>query len=221
MLIHSGTGDIGQASIALALFFGCRVYTTVGTPEKREFVKKIFPQLTDRNIASSRDTSFERHIMRETNGRGVDIVLNSLEGEKLLASVRCLGRGGRFVQIGKYDLGQDNAVSLLLLQKDASFHGLTLDMLFDELASFQMEAKRLLDDALDQGAVKPLQRNVFKKDEIEAAFRYTSMTTETPVGKVLVQVRKEELDKTFVPTPDIFKATPRLISTFLAIYTKY
>lgn len=47
-------------------------------------------------------------IMRETNGRGVDLVLNSLAEEKLLASVRCLARGGRFLEIGKYDITNNN-----------------------------------------------------------------------------------------------------------------
>lgn len=46
VLIHSGTGGIGQAAISLALHFGCTVYTTVGTQEKRDYLKKKFPQLT-------------------------------------------------------------------------------------------------------------------------------------------------------------------------------
>lgn len=61
--------------------------------------------------------------MKMTGGRGVDIVLNSLAEEKLLASVRCLAKGGRFVEIGKFDLASNNELNLLLISKDASFHG--------------------------------------------------------------------------------------------------
>ena len=61
--------------------------------------------------------------MKVTNGRGVDVVLNSLAEEKLLASARCLARGGRFVEIGKFDLASDNELNLILFQKEASFHG--------------------------------------------------------------------------------------------------
>ena len=61
--------------------------------------------------------------MKVTNGRGVDIVLNSLAEEKLIASVRCLTRGGRFLEIGKFDLASNNTLNLLLLEKEASFHG--------------------------------------------------------------------------------------------------
>ncbi|EFN70710.1 Fatty acid synthase, partial [Camponotus floridanus] len=100
VLIHAGTGGVGQAAIAISLHAGCTVFTTVGTPEKREYLKKIFPQLTDRHIGNSRDTSFEHLILTETQGRGVDVVLNSLAEEKLQASVRCLALNGRFLEIG-------------------------------------------------------------------------------------------------------------------------
>jgi hypothetical protein len=69
--------------------------------------------LTDRNIGNSRDTSFEQLIMSETNGRGVDLVLNSLSEEKLQASVRCLAPGGRFLEIGIYDLENNTPLGRL------------------------------------------------------------------------------------------------------------
>ncbi|PNF15062.1 hypothetical protein B7P43_G16759 [Cryptotermes secundus] len=108
VLIHSGTGGVGQAAINICLHTGCTVYTTVGTKEKREFIKKQYPQLTDHNIGNSRDTSFEQLILTETNGRGVDLVLNSLSEEKLQASVRCLAHRGRFLEIGKSDLANNS-----------------------------------------------------------------------------------------------------------------
>jgi len=70
-------------------------------------------QLTDRNVGNSRDTTFEQLIMSETNGRGVDLVLNSLTEEKLQASVRCLALGGRFLEIGKFDLENNNYLGRL------------------------------------------------------------------------------------------------------------
>ncbi|XP_029668185.1 fatty acid synthase-like, partial [Formica exsecta] len=88
ILIHSGTGAIGQAAIHLALHEGCEVFTTVGTPEKRKFIRKTFPSIPEDHIGNSRDTSFEQMIFLKTNGRGVDIVLNSLAEEKLQASIR-------------------------------------------------------------------------------------------------------------------------------------
>jgi len=69
--------------------------------------------LTDHNIGNSRDTSFEQLIMSETNGRGVDLVLNSLSEQKLQASVRCLALGGRFLEIGNFDLNNNSRLGRL------------------------------------------------------------------------------------------------------------
>lgn len=110
VLVHAGSGGVGQAAIALALHAGCAVYTTVGTAEKRAFLLSRFPELPEQNIANSRDTSFEQQVLVRTRGRGVDLVLNSLAGDKLLASVRCLAEGGRFLEIGKLDLSNDTAL---------------------------------------------------------------------------------------------------------------
>lgn len=65
-------------------------------------------QIPENHIGNSRDTSFEQMIMMETDGKGVDMVLNSLSEEKLLASVRCLATGGRFLEIGKFDLANNS-----------------------------------------------------------------------------------------------------------------
>ncbi len=110
VLIHAGSGGVGQAAIAVALDAGCDVYTTVSTDKKREFLKRRFPQLGDICFANSRDTSFEKHILRATDGYGVDLVLNSLAGEQLQASLRLVAEHGRFLEIGKYDLSADNKI---------------------------------------------------------------------------------------------------------------
>jgi len=62
----------------------------------------MFPTILDKCIENSRDTSFEQMIMRQMKGRDVDIVLNSLAEEKLIASVRCLAQNDRFLEIDKF-----------------------------------------------------------------------------------------------------------------------
>jgi NADPH:quinone reductase-like Zn-dependent oxidoreductase len=75
----------------------------------------LLSQLTDRNIGSSRETSFEHLIMSETNGRGVDLVFNSLTEEMLLASVRCLAHRGRFLEIGTFNLQKNNTIGIVTI----------------------------------------------------------------------------------------------------------
>ena len=77
---------------------------------KRNYLQQRFPQLSSHSFANSRDTTFERHVLKATHGRGVDVVLNSLAADKLQASLRCLAQHGRFLEIGKVDLSNNSAL---------------------------------------------------------------------------------------------------------------
>lgn len=207
VLIHAGTGGVGQASIAIALHAGCTVFTTVGTVEKREFLKKMFPQLTDRNIGNSRDTSFEQLVLSETNGRGVDVVLNSLSEEKLQASARCLAMGGRFLEIGKFDLSNDAALGMSLFLKNTSFHGILLDAICEYDCPERREVVQLVREGMKNGAIRPLPATVFSEQQIEESFRF--MATGKHIGKVLLKIREEEKQKIAQPAPKTVTAIPR------------
>lgn len=181
VLIHSGTGGVGQAAIHLALYEGCEVFTTVGSIEKRYFIRETFPSIPEDHIGNSRDTSFEQMIFQKTGGRGVDIVLNSLIEEKLQASIRCLAKGGRFLEIGKFDMVSNNPLEILIL-KGINFYGISLDKIFFVISECKTIMFNKITEGLKNGAIKPLCRKVFEKDEIEAAFRY--MATGKHIGKV-------------------------------------
>jgi len=114
VLIHSGSGAVGQAAISVALQHGCRVLTTVGSATKQNYLQQRFPQLNDSSFADSHDSNFCRTILKLTGGRGVDVVLNSLADDKLQSSVRLLARRGRFLEIGKFDLSNNTPLGKCL-----------------------------------------------------------------------------------------------------------
>ncbi|XP_043471863.1 fatty acid synthase [Leptopilina heterotoma] len=207
VLIHAGSGGVGQASIAIALHAGCTVFTTVSSKEKRDFLKKTFPQLTDKHIGNSRDTSFEQLVLTETGGRGVDIVLNSLSEEKLQASVRCLAKDGRFLEIGKFDLSNNTALGMSFFLKNTSFHGILLDALFDTNGPEKKEVVRLVYEGIKNGAVRPLPATVFTEQQIEQGFRF--MAAGKHIGKVLLKIRDEEAQKVTRPAMKTVAAIPR------------
>ena len=130
ILIHAGSGGVGLAAIRVAFAYGLEVFTTVSTEEKKQFLLSEFPQLKEKNIGNSRDISFEDLIMNLTEGKGVDYVLNSLADEKLQASVRCLGKGGKFLEIGKFDMANDSKIGLGHFMREICFHAVLLDKLF-------------------------------------------------------------------------------------------
>ncbi|XP_049809979.1 fatty acid synthase isoform X1 [Schistocerca nitens] len=207
VLIHAGTGGVGQAAIAIALHMGCTVFTTVGSAEKRAFLKQRFPQLTDKNIANSRDTSFEQHVLKETDGRGVDLVLNSLAEEKLQASVRCLAKDGRFLEIGKYDLSNNNPLGMAFFLKNTTFHGILLDALFESDSVAKKEVFRLVTEGIKSGAVRPLPATVYSENQVEQAFRFIGSGKH--IGKVVLKIRNEEAEKHVKPITKLVPAIPR------------
>lgn len=85
VLIHSGAGGFGQAAIQLAQHFECEIYVTVGAAEKAKMLNKTYG-IQFNHIFSSRSLDFAKGIKRMTDGRGVDVVLNSLTGEGLRQS---------------------------------------------------------------------------------------------------------------------------------------
>lgn len=207
VLIHAGTGGVGQASISIALHAGCKVYTTVGSQEKRDLLKKTFPQLTDKNIGNSRDTSFEQLILTETEGRGVDIVLNSLAGDMLQASVRCLAKDGRFLEIGKLDLSNNTSLGMSVFLKNTTFHGILLDALFESDCPEKRELVHLVAEGMKSGAVRPLPSTVFTEQQIEHGFRY--MASGKHMGKILLKIRDEESRGIVKPGVKTVAAIPR------------
>ncbi|XP_065210550.1 fatty acid synthase-like [Planococcus citri] len=217
ILIHAGSGGIGQAAINICLHYKCNIFTTVGTPEKVQFIRKTFPQIPESHIGNSRDTSFEKLIKQQTNGRGVDIVLNSLSEEKLQASIRCLAVNGHFLEIGKFDIFRNNTLgknNYKIVIYPACFFLSQCSMQNNQQQIHEIKNK--MQDMLNQGIIKPIHRIIFHADEVESAFR--CMAAGKHIGKVLIKIRDEEKDRTFKPTVMNMKAKAQIICHELNSY---
>uniref|UniRef100_A0A0A9Y3U2 Fatty acid synthase n=2 Tax=Lygus hesperus TaxID=30085 RepID=A0A0A9Y3U2_LYGHE len=206
VLIHAGSGGVGMAAIAISLNMGCKVFTTVGTQSKKSFLLRTFDKLDSSMIGNSRDTSFEWMVLDHTAGKGVDVVLNSLAGEQLQSSVRCLADGGRFLEIGKVDLSNNSALGMAFFLKNTTFHGILLDALFQVSLDNpeKAEVSRLMQEGIRSGEVRPLPVTVFQNTQLEEAFRY--MATGKHIGKVVLKIRQEEPEKIVEPRQEFVSA---------------
>jgi fatty acid synthase len=148
------------------------------------------------HIFSSRDTQFEHQIMSITDGEGVNLVLNSLTGEKLEASFRCVSDDGRFVEIGKYDLQMNKQLGMFAFLRNISFMGVTADRPLYLMPNMSKKFFNWLHQNCNNGCIKPINRTVFKPTEAEQAFRY--MTTGKHIGKIVIKIREEENLKTVI-----------------------
>ncbi|MCQ4360128.1 type I polyketide synthase [Mycobacterium gordonae] len=125
VLIHSATGGVGQAAIAIARAAGAEIYATAGSEQRRELLRTMGIE----HVYDSRSVAFADQIRNDTDGYGVDIVLNSVFGAAQLAGIKLLARGGQFVEIGKRDIYGDTKLGLFPFRQNLSFHGLDLGLL--------------------------------------------------------------------------------------------
>ena len=191
ILIHCATGGIGLAALNVCLHYKCDIYATVGSEKKRAYLNKHYPQIPNNHIGNSRDTSFEQMIKRETKSRGVDFVLNSLSEDKLQASIKCLARKGQLMELGKYDLANDSYLNLLLMEKEAIYHGIVLDALFRKsVKETNFKLTKCLLEGIKAGFVKPLPRVCFNATQVEESYKY--MMSGQHIGRILVKLRNEE-----------------------------
>ncbi|WP_236567825.1 MULTISPECIES: type I polyketide synthase [unclassified Nocardiopsis] len=108
VLVHAAAGGVGTAAVQLAQHMGARVF---GTASPHKWAGLAEYGLPEERLASSRTLEFEERLRAANGGRGMDVVLNSLTGEFVDASLRLLrspqdgeGPGGRFVEMGKTDI---------------------------------------------------------------------------------------------------------------------
>ncbi|BBY92740.1 phthioceranic/hydroxyphthioceranic acid synthase [Mycobacterium gallinarum] len=125
VLIHSGTGGVGQAAIAIARAAGAEIFATAGNEQRRQLLR----DMGIAHVYDSRNLEFADQIRRDTDGYGVDIVLNSATGAAQRAGLELLALGGRFVEIGKRDIYGDTRLGLFPFRRNLSFYALDLGLL--------------------------------------------------------------------------------------------
>jgi polyketide synthase 1/15 len=108
VLVHAATGGVGMAAVQLARQWGMEVFVTASRGKWDTLRAMGFDEA---HIGDSRTLTFEEKFLSVTEGRGVDVVLNSLAGEFVDASLRLLAHGGRFIEMGKTDIRDAQAIA--------------------------------------------------------------------------------------------------------------
>lgn len=191
VLIHSAAGGVGQAAVTLAQHIGAEAFMTVGSQAKRQFMTDKYG-IPDDHIFSSRDHSFAAGIMQMTNGRGVDVVLNSLAGSLLQKSLNCVARFGRFVEIGKRDLEGNSKLEMEVFKRQVAFASVDLPQMEEFKGEWVQRALRSLMHLLRNGNIVPNEPIVsYPLAEVEKPFRL--MQAGKHMGKFVLTVRPDEM----------------------------
>jgi 1-acyl-sn-glycerol-3-phosphate acyltransferase len=185
VLIHAGTGGVGLAALQVARRAGARVLATAGSDEKRAYLRDLGVE----EVMDSRSLEFADRVMELTEGRGVDVILNSLAGDAIGAGLSVMAPHGRFVELGKRDVYEDLQVGLLAFRKNLSFFALDIDRLCAERPAVISELLTEIADDLVAGRLTSLPASSFPIEDAEGAFRM--MAQAKHIGKVVISIHPE------------------------------
>ncbi|RAL14312.1 type I polyketide synthase [Aspergillus homomorphus CBS 101889] len=203
ILVHSGAGGTGQAVIQVARHLGATIFTTVSTEEKKQLLMERY-HIPGDHIFSSRNTLFAKGVKRLTDGRGVDVIINSLSGDSLIASWECIAPFGRFIEIGKNDILTNTKLPMLQFEKNVSFSAV-------DLAEMAFDRPRVIKEAL--GEIFPLIKSgrlalpepvqTFGIADLEHAFRH--LQGGRNFGKVVLELKDDDQVMTVLDTKSSFE----------------
>ncbi|MGA5462184.1 SDR family NAD(P)-dependent oxidoreductase [Mycobacterium sp. NPDC050041] len=180
VLIHAASGGVGLAAVQMAQRCGATVFATAST-FKRATLRKLGVEY----VYDSRTTDFADQILADTDGAGVDVVLNSLTSEGFIeATLKATARNGRFAEIAKRDIWPHEQMAEA--RPDIAYEIVALDTVMltepDRIRDLLTEVS----DGLAGGEWTPLPAEIYPLNESRAAFR--RMQQARHIGKIVVQI---------------------------------
>nr|AAP42859.1 NanA5 [Streptomyces nanchangensis] len=179
VLIHAATGGVGTAAVQIARHLGAVIYATA-SPGKHPMLEAMGVDETHR--ASSRDLDFEHIFRAATGSEGMDVVLDCLAGEFVDASLRLLGQGGRFIEMGKTDIRDPEQIA----DTHPGVHYRSYDLVSDAGLDRLSEMLGTLADLFAQGVLTPPPVQAWPLARARQALRHMSQAKHT--GKLVLDI---------------------------------
>jgi polyketide synthase 5 len=193
VLIHSATGGVGQAAVAIARAAGAEIFATAGSPQRREL---LHSRGID-HVYDSRSTDFAELIRRDTDGYGVDIVLNSLTAAAQRAGFELLTDGGRFVEIGKRDVYANARLGMYPFRRNLTFHYVDLALMSETHPQRIGQLLGTVFHRVADGELPPAEYTLHPFTEATTAIRVMSAAEHT--GKLVLDIPRAGASTVVVP----------------------
>ena len=193
VLIHSATGGVGQAAIAVARAVGAEIFATAGSEQRRDLLRDMGIE----HVYDSRSIEFAEQIRRDTNGYGVDVVLNSLTGAAQRAGLELLSFGGRFVEIGKRDVYGNTRLGLYPFRRGLSFYYVDLALMFVTQPEQVRDLLSTVYQLTADGVLAAPESTRYPLADAATAIRVMSAAQHT--GKLLLEMPRTEHRSVVVP----------------------
>jgi NADPH:quinone reductase len=179
VLVHSAAGGVGIAAVQIAKAAGARVIGTVSSDDKMSLVREFGAD----HVINYATDDFAAQVMRLTDGRGVDLILDAVGKPTMAKGLECLARFGHLVLYGRAGGISDPVNPMSLFGKALKISGFAVPMVY----GMHEIHRRGLDDVFRlarEGKLKvPIGRR-FALAEAAEAVRY--LQSRQSVGKVLL-----------------------------------
>ncbi|MEU6114346.1 zinc-binding dehydrogenase [Streptomyces sp. NPDC047117] len=179
-VIHSASGGTGLAALHLARACGAEVLATAGSETKRVYLRTLGVA----HVMDSRTLDFADQVRDLTEGRGVDVVLNSLTGPAQSASLDLLAHRGRFIELGKRDIYASTRLGLLPFRRNVTFTGVDVLMMMQQDPDLLAEGYRELAGMLADGSLPLLSVTEYPVADASSAFH--TMASAWHTGKLVL-----------------------------------
>lgn len=183
LLVQGGSSGIGVAAIQLATALGSTVFATAGSDEKCQ----ACVELGAKRAINYRTEDFAEVIKTETNGRGVDVILDMVAGDYLPREIASLADDGRLVFIALLGGAKATLDLSAVLRRRLTVTGSTLRP--RSVAFKEAIAKRLREvvwPLIESGRVKPMLFRTFPL--AQAADAHRLMESSQHVGKIVLTI---------------------------------
>jgi amino acid adenylation domain-containing protein len=187
VLVHSAAGGVGLAAVSVAKACGAEILATAGSQDKRLYLHNLGIE----HVFNSRSLDFADNVLWKTNGRGVDVVLNSLSGPFMEKSLSVLAGGGRFLEIGKRDIYANSALGLHAMRNNGTFYAIDLAKLAVENPALVRSEVEAVLKGLARSKLQPTPTRTFSVAKMADAFRH--MSDGQHIGKLVVTIDDDEI----------------------------
>ncbi|MCJ1245405.1 hypothetical protein MMC30_002609 [Trapelia coarctata] len=185
VLIHGASSNVGQAALTIAITLGAEVLATVSNIAEREDLMIRF-NLPTTHIIPDKGPSLRISVLGATQGRELDVVVNTLGPASILESWDCTASFGVYIYIGKPEKHSSNREHNLSLNKNATFISFDLATLACCKPQKTAELFTTAMSMIEAGALVPNQRvTSMPIAEIKEAFR--SIKNRKHLGKIVLE----------------------------------
>lgn len=189
VLIHGGSSGIGTTAIQLAHQFGARVFATAGSIEKCQACLGLG---TDKAI-NYKTEDFLSIVKEETQGRGVDLVLDMVGGKNIQKNIRSLAPDGRLVHIAFLESSVAEIDLMPVMLKRLTITGSTLrPRTLGQKAEIASKLQTHVWPLFESKKIQVVVDSCFSLEQVSQA--HMLMESSTHIGKIILRL-SEEADK--------------------------